>query len=228
MIGQTFGKWTVIGEVPRRPGAHLRVLVRCACGRECERFVQHLLTGQSTQCRWCRSVTHEATIGNRSREYRSWESAKQRCHNPSDAGYARYGGRGIVMHPRWRGDFVAFRDDMGPCPPGRTLDRVDVNGHYEPGNCRWATPLTQARNRRDNLLLTLDGTTLCVTEWAERTGLREDTIRNRAKHGWTDRAALTFETTRRGRSFVAVGRAARAEGAQQGSSEVHGAEATTP
>jgi hypothetical protein len=80
--------------------------------------------------------------------YRSWQAMRQRCTNPTNASWAHYGGRGITVCERWQDSFESFLADMGERPTGRTLDRVDVDGNYEPGNCRWATPLEQARNKR--------------------------------------------------------------------------------
>lgn len=121
--------------------------------------------------------------------YRLWNSMRQRCYNPSAFGYSRYGGRGIKVCERWQ-SFENFFDDMSPRPsPQHSLDRIDNDGDYCPENCRWATNKQQSRNMKTNVLLTVNDKTLCVTEWAELTGISRKTIYERLNRGWSaDRA----------------------------------------
>lgn len=99
--------------------------------------------------------------------YYVWQAMIQRCHDPSNKSYPRYGGKGIQVCPEWRESFVAFMEYIGPRPDGLTLDRIDSKGNYEPGNVRWATYKQQARNTSRNRLHTIDGVTRCLAEWCE-------------------------------------------------------------
>jgi hypothetical protein len=121
--------------------------------------------------------------GRVSSTYSSWQNMVQRCTDPRAEEYPRYGGAGVTVHARWQ-TFEGFLADMGERPPGTSLDRVDGTRGYEPGNCRWATPTEQSRNRRSNVRLTYQGKTLCVVEWAELLGVPQDRIRNRIRYGW--------------------------------------------
>jgi hypothetical protein len=137
-----------------------------------------------------RPFVHGATReGKCPREYRSWKQMRARCMSPSHQDYAVYGGRGIRVCDRWN-DFATFLADMGPCPAGRSLDRKDPNGDYEPTNCRWATMLEQQRNRRNNRVLTLGFETRCVQAWADLTGIKRTTIEARLRRGWSVKEAL--------------------------------------
>jgi len=108
-----------------------------------------------------------------------------RCENAAGPDAALYRDRGIRVCERWRHDFDAFFSDMGPRPsPRHSVDRIDVNGHYEPGNCRWALPVVQANNSRRNVYLTHEGETLSVAQWADRRGLRRSTVYARVARGW--------------------------------------------
>lgn len=128
-----------------------------------------------------RTVTHgHKANGRTTREYSTWRGMIQRCEDPNFRSYPSYGGRGVRVCPCWRNSFEAFLADMGEKPRGASIERVNVNGDYEPGNCRWATPREQARNRRTNRRVLLDGVIVPLIEACERTGLNYRTIRQRA------------------------------------------------
>jgi hypothetical protein len=116
---------------------------------------------------------------------------KQRCLSSSSADYALYGARGIGVSPLWVNDYEAFRRYVGARPsPKHSLDRIDNDGNYEPGNVRWATTSQQARNRRSTRRLSAFGETLSVIEWSERFGVGESTIRLRLERGWVAERAV--------------------------------------
>lgn len=131
----------------------------------------------------------------RSPAYRSWESARARCNNPNNPDYAGYGGRGIRVCERWN-DFTTFLSDMGERPRGHTLDRIDVNGNYEPGNCRWATHSDQSLNRRCIRRYKFEGRALTIAELSRDTGIPYQRLHERiVRRGWgVDRAV--FEPAR--------------------------------
>jgi hypothetical protein len=111
-----------------------------------------------------------------------------RCYQPCVTRFSHYGGRGIMVCERWR-FFENFLADMGEAPLNMSLDRIDVNGNYEPNNCRWATVTQQARNTRANHYLTVHDETHCLAEWAEITGINYGTLCDRVRRGWdADRA----------------------------------------
>lgn len=123
---------------------------------------------------------------------------KAACNNPNHHNYANYGGRGITMCERWK-SFENFLADMGERPSRQhTIDRIDNNGNYEPGNCRWATPRQQLTNKRNNVRLTFNGETMTLMEWSERYNLLFETLRGRLKRGWSVEDALTRPIAKNG------------------------------
>ena len=123
-------------------------------------------------------------------EHAIWSSMRQRCDNPNNQAYHRYGGRGITVCERWQ-TFSNFVEDMGPRPPGLQLDRIDNDKGYSPDNCRWATPMENSHNTATNRRLTLDGVTKTLAEWGRDTGLSQPVITHRLKAGWQLDKALT-------------------------------------
>lgn len=187
-LGSTFGFWTTLDDA--RP----RVACRCACGTLRHVVASTLRRGLSSSC-GCRrdertrlrNTTHGST---ESPEYYIWCGLKGRCLNPRNHKFAEYGGRGITVCERWRNSFEAFLEDMGRRPsPHHSLDRIDNSGHYEPNNCRWATPDQQSNNKRNNRKVFADANLVAA---ARLHGLQPQTLYHRLKAGWSiERALLT-------------------------------------
>jgi hypothetical protein len=194
LTGERFGRWLVVEHSHVKAKNHYW-LCRCDCGREKAVGVSGLKTGLSRSCGCLmrelaktRQLRHGGAAGKKSGEYQVWSQMKHRCENPDANGFANYGGRGIKVCERWKGEdgFINFVADMGARPSlSYTLDRFPNNdGDYEPGNCRWATSKEQSRNKRSNHLLTYDGETRCLTEWSEITGIFLGTLAMRVRLGW--------------------------------------------
>lgn len=161
LSGRRFGRLSVLCLHGKKPNGYhangtplykLTWLCQCDCGTTAVVNGKELRNGESRSCGCLkaeelgdRSRTHGMT---RQREYRSWQAMKERCHNPSHWKYKDYGGRGIAVCNRWLNSFENFYEDMGKCPARFTLDRINIDGNYEPSNCRWADAVTQAKNRR--------------------------------------------------------------------------------
>lgn len=140
------------------------------------------------------TVTHgEAGHGRETPEWRCWRGMRERCIHPQHRQYSDYGGRGITICDAWLHSYEQFLADVGRKPtPAHSIDRIDVNGNYEPGNVRWSTSGEQQRNTRSNRLETYNGETLCLADWADRTGIRSGTILARLNRGWSVERSLTI------------------------------------
>jgi hypothetical protein len=150
--GQTYGRLTTVERVFTPERRRWQWVCRCECGNSCRYDPSALATGHVVSCGcWLReSCSIRSTVhghGTRSKTptYQTWQHMRQRCENPSNAEFARYGGRGIRVCERWQ-TFADFLADMGERPTGKTLDRIDGNRGYSPDNCRWASPAQQAQN----------------------------------------------------------------------------------
>ncbi len=194
--GDRYGRLTILREVTPSitPTGRVwrRVECRCECGTTTTVRLNSLRTKHTVSCGCIRRdvATKHAQCG--TLVYSTWANMLTRCRNSSSPDYDQYGGRGITVCDRWL-TFGSFFADMGPRPSAKhSIDRKDNNGNYEPGNCWWATPTQQNRNRRNNHLVTLNGETLCGAECVERTELSESAIRFRLNAGWTVEQALTL------------------------------------
>lgn len=202
LTGKRFGRLVVL-----KPKAHRYWLCICDCGNEKPIRQDHLLHGKITSCRCFQrevvskiATTHGACKnGNRSNTYSIWSKMRSRCHNPSDKLYRYYGARGISVCKKWRNNYAEFVKDIGerPCK-SLSLDRINNNGNYEPGNVRWATRDEQATNKRNNLNVTYKGRTMCVAAWSRIVGLNKTTLYRRIVAGWPVEKAMTLPTMQSG------------------------------
>lgn len=214
-VGDKFGRWTVVemlGVIRHGNTRRTCVAVRCECGAEAVRPITELSRSKSCGCLGA-DVTRERQAINggdtrthgmtKTREYTSWYAAIMRCTNEHDTNWKHYGGRGITMCAGWSGSFAEFFADMGRRPENTSIDRIDNDKGYWCGrcfecvslgraaNCRWATPSEQARNTRATRLLTHNGQTMPLPDWARVIGVHPVTLINRLRRGWQLNEALS-------------------------------------
>lgn len=179
LAGQKYGRWLVIEKGDLDSRGNVLWLCRCECGTE--RFVRgsEIYLGNSTSC-GCTRRRHGMTG---SRTWKSWDAMKQRCLNPNSPDYPRYGAMGIKVCDRWL-KIDEFLADMGERPEGKTIDRIDNSGNYEPGNCRWATASEQQFNKRSNLKLEYQGQIRSIVDLSNESGVPLKVLRWRLEHDW--------------------------------------------
>ena len=199
-VGARFGRYIVASKAPPSQGQRGQWLCRCDCGTEKAVAAGQLRKGTTRSCGCLRreivrdrNTKHGHKVGGRyTPEYIAWCNVIARCTNPRMHAYPNYGGRGITMCERWRSDFLAFLADMGPRPSAdMQIDRIDNDGDYEPGNCRWATPKTNCRNRRSTRWVDVCGRRVSLVEAAERAGVSYTLVKGRVRAGWPVERALT-------------------------------------
>lgn len=153
--GDKFGRLTALWFVEKR--AYIPVwLFSCDCGGLKQIRIDAVLSGRARSCGCYHRNVVVSSLGKQNKThglsktkiYYVWKSMRSRCSNPNREDYERYGGRGIRVCDEWETSFELFLEDMGECPIGMSLDRINNEGHYEPGNCRWATKSEQVHNRR--------------------------------------------------------------------------------
>lgn len=202
MAGVRYHRVVGLATTGRVASGDLKWSFRCDCGNVFETSGYSVRSGKVRSCNECAversrqaSVTHGLSG---TTEFDIWTGIISRCTNKKSRSYPRYGGRGIHVCERWASDFEAFLSDMGPRPSlGHSIERKNNDGHYEPGNCIWATAKEQANNKRSNRLVTVNGVTKTVAQWADSTGLSYDTLWQRL-----GRTRATAEATEVGPEFL--------------------------
>ena len=203
--GKRFGKLTVIEKHSQDKWGGWNWLCRCDCGNETVVSGGHLRVMKTKSCGCSRkeskNFSHKMTG---SRIYSIWQAMKNRCYYEKSKAFKHYGGRGIKVCDEWKNSFISFYEwsmkngydenaERGQC----TIDRIDVNGNYEPNNCRWATIKQQANNTRRNHFIEYNGKTQTVSQWANELGVEPDSIFNRLQKGFTEEEALTLKFNER-------------------------------
>ena len=192
LTGNKFGYLTVLSKSELR-GKQGEVFWNCIC--DCSNTTNvragNLLSVGTISC----GCVHKKAITKhgmtKTRTFKSWDSMKQRCLNPKAPDYEKYGGRGITICDRWLENFNNFLSDMGIRPENLTIDRIDVNGNYEPSNCRWATRSLQQRNKTNSFMIEWNGIVKCAADWSEMVGISSKIICERINAGWSSEDTFT-------------------------------------
>ena len=208
LAGMKFGRLSVIRYVPSTDTRHNYFLCSCECGKEKVCRADHLESGRSRSCGCLKSEKAAEAgrgFGERVKKhghksdfvttptYCTWQSMKARCFDKNHKYFKNYGARGITVCETWM-EFPAFLSDMGERPSGKTLERLDNNGNYEPGNCTWATPKQQSRNKRTNRMIEAFGKSTTIAELAEEHGITYNALYGRiVTHGMRPEDAICFD-----------------------------------
>lgn len=194
LTGQIFTRLTVIGLIERGNRNRPIWLCQCACGNVSKVPTSQLTTKKTQSCGCLRAIPYAKTHGlSGTPIYEIWLAMRDRCNNPNNGAYPRYGGRGIKVCERWS-NYPAFLHDMGERPDGYSIERRDNNGNYCPENCEWASDETQRGNKSTTHFVTMDGKTQSLKIWCNQLHLNYSTIRARLRRGWTDADALLTKT----------------------------------
>lgn len=199
LTGKKFGNLTVVKKVERKNRSN-QWLCKCDCGKEVVCYQYNLERGTSTSCGCLRSYYAKKTRSchgeSTSKFYKKWSSIKTRCYNKNTPCYKNYGGRGIKMCDEWL-DFWNFREwaYKNGYSEGLTLERIDVNGNYEPSNCKWIPMEEQAINKRNNSFIEYGGKKQTISQWSKELGVGKEVLSYRYRAGWTPEECLFGKKT---------------------------------
>ena len=209
LTGQRFGRLTALKYMGTNRSYRALWLCKCTCGQEKIVNSNSLLMGTTRSCGCLNNEQrHKKGVeANRAKHglhgtrlYRIWKQIKTRCCNPNTTDWKDYGGRGITICAEWENNFSNFYnwalennyDDT------KSIDRIDVNGNYEPSNCKWETMKHQANNKRSNHFITIDGETKTCAEWIETSGICHSTFYQRLRNGKTGRELILPPRSKKG------------------------------
>jgi len=194
LTGHVYGRLKVVKFI-KKVGSTALWECECTCGKVTQVFRGNLRSGSTVSCGCLsveklveRSTTHGMA---HTREFSIWHGMKNRCFNPNSDCFQLYGGRGITVCEDWANSFEQFYKDMGKCPDNHSIERIDVNGHYCPTNCKWATVDEQNNNKRTNVKITINGEELTMAQWSKRLGYTSPVIQQRRRRGWNMVEAVT-------------------------------------
>ena len=205
LTGEKFGRLTVLGLSEKKSGRKSYWVCECQCGNKKLVRSDSLKRGQVQSCGCLKKeqnrinldrTTHGDTpTGEHKRLWEIWQGMKQRTSNLNNKSYARYGGRGISVCKEWRESYTNFRDWAfnNGYSDNLTIERIDVNGDYCPENCRWADAKMQGQNKRNNIVVEINGESHILSEWCRILGVKRGTIKTRIyRQGLTPYEALTI------------------------------------
>ena len=191
LTGNKYGRLTVIRRVPNMNG-HTMWLCKCECETEISVAARHLKSGDTRSCGCYRKEAMASHFMSKTRLYKIWSNMKTRCNNPQNKRYTDYGARGIRVCNEWNSNFDSFYNwsMSSGYSDSLTIDRINVNGNYEPDNCRWITKAEQNSNKRNTVFITYNGITETMAWWANKLNLYKATISKRHRKGWSDEECL--------------------------------------
>lgn len=199
LTNQKFNRLTVLGKSDKK-GEKVMWKCQCDCGNIIYVATCNLRGNKFKSCGCLKNekLIQRSTKHNKchTRLYLIWKAMKQRCYNQNNKEYNCYGGRGITICDEWKNDFKSFYDwsIQNGYKENLFIDRINNDSNYEPSNCRWADRKTQNNNTRHNHLITYDGKTLTLSQWAELYNLSYGCLKSRIKNGWSIEKALTTPT----------------------------------
>lgn len=190
LTGQQFGRLTVLCDSGERySDGGIMWTCQCSCGNFINVKTSNLTSGHTKSCGCLLKKHGESNC----LLYYIWRNMKNRCNNANNQEFHNYGARGITVCQEWMDSYEVFREwaMQNGYGEGLSIDRIDVNGNYEPSNCRWVSMKAQQNNRRNNHYVTIDGITHTIAEWSEIYGTKPYLIYGRIGDGWSEYDAIT-------------------------------------